>query len=117
EVGQYLAMDSGSGTGTLGTGKLRGKATRDPAFGLPAWWITAAQRDEAELAGFTVIDPTSVLVTHLSEVLRGALHEVLSRDDVKELVEQVKKTSPAVVEELIPAKLGYGDVQQVLRNL
>jgi len=117
EVGQYLAMDSGSATGALGAGKLRGKATRDPAFGLPAWWITAAQRDEAELAGYTVVDPTSVLVTHLSEVLRGALHEILSRDDVKELIERVKKASPAVVEELIPAKMGYGDVQQVLRNL
>src|SRR5262245_20863864 len=113
EVGHFLAMDSGTGA----PGKLRGKATRDPAFGLPAVWITAAQRDEAELAGYTVVDPTSVLVTHLSEVLRNALHEVLSRDDVKELVERVKKTSPAVVEELVPAKMGYGDVQQVLRNL
>jgi len=115
EVGHFLAMDSG--TATVGAGKLRGKATRDPAFGLPASWITAAQRDEAELAGYTVIDPTSVLVTHLAEVLRNALHEILSRDDVKELVERVKKTSPAVVEELIPARMGYGEVQQVLRNL
>jgi len=112
EVGHYLAMDPGSASG-----KLRGKSTRDPAFGLPAWWITASQRDEAELAGYTVIDPTSVLVTHLSEVLRGSLHEILSRDDVKELVEHAKKTAPAVVEELIPHKLSYGEVQQVLRNL
>jgi flagellar biosynthesis protein FlhA len=112
EPGQFLAMDSGGATG-----KLRGKATKDPAFGLPAWWIPAAQREEAELAGFTVIDPTSVLVTHLSEVLRNALHEILSRDDVKEMIEHVRKTSPAVVEELVPAKLGYGEVQQVLRNL
>ncbi|NOT29134.1 MAG: flagellar biosynthesis protein FlhA [Planctomycetes bacterium] len=115
EVGQFLAMDSGSAGN--GIPKLRGKATRDPAFGLPAWWITGAQRDEAELAGYTVIDPTSVLITHLSEVIRGSLHEILSRDDVKELIEHVKKTSPAVVEELIPGKLGYGEVQQVLRNL
>jgi flagellar biosynthesis protein FlhA len=112
EAGHFLAMDSGSAST-----KLRGKPTRDPTFGLPAWWITPAQRDEAELAGYTVVDPTSVLVTHLSEVIRGALHEILSRDDVKELVEHVKKTSPAVVEELIPHKLGYGDVQQVLRHL
>jgi flagellar biosynthesis protein FlhA len=115
EVGHFLAMDSGSGVG--GPAKLRGKTTRDPAFGLPAWWITAAQRDEAELAGYTVVDPTSVLVTHLAEVIRASQHEILSRDDVKELVEHVKKTSPAVVEELIPAKLGYGEVQQVLRAL
>jgi len=112
EPGQYMAMDPGTASG-----KLRGKPTKDPAFGLPAWWIAAAQRDEAELAGYTVIDPTSVLVTHLSEVIRNALHEILSRDDVKEMVEHVKKGSPAVVEELIPGKLGYGDVQQVLRNL
>jgi len=112
EVGHFLAMDSGTAAG-----KLRGKATHDPAFGLPAWWIAAAQRDEAELAGYTVIDPTSVLVTHLSEVIRGALHEILTRDDVKELLERVKKTAPAVVEELVPAKMGYGEVQQVLRNL
>ena len=112
EVGHFLAMDSGTAAG-----KLRGKATTDPAFGLPAWWIPAAQRDEAELAGYTVVDPTSVLVTHLSEVIRNGLHEILSRDDVKELVEHVKKTSPAVVEELVPTKMGYGEVQQVLRNL
>ncbi len=112
EAGQFMAMDSGTASG-----KLRGKAARDPAFGLPAWWITPAQRDEAELAGYTVVDATSVLVTHLSEVLRGSLHEILSRDDVQALVEHVKKTSPAVVAELIPAKLGYGDVQHVLRNL
>jgi len=112
EPGQYMAMDPGTASG-----KLRGKPTKDPAFGLPAWWIASAQRDEAELAGYTVIDPTSVLVTHLSEVIRNALHEILSRDDVKEMVEHVKKSSPAVVDELIPGKLGYGDVQQVLRNL
>jgi flagellar biosynthesis protein FlhA len=112
EVGQFLAMDSGTASG-----KLRGKATKDPAFGLPAWWITAAQRDEAEIAGYTVVDPTSVLVTHLSEVIRGSLHEILSRDDVKAMVEHAKQTSPAVVEELIPQKMSYGEVQQVLRNL
>jgi len=112
EVGQFLAMDPGTANG-----KLRGKPTQDPAFGLPAWWITAAQRDEAELAGYTVVDPTSALVTHLSEVLRSALGEILSRDDVKDLVEHAKKTAPAVVEELVPAKLGHGEIHQVLRNL
>jgi len=116
EVGSFLAMDSGSASG-MNTGRLRGKPTRDPAFGLPAWWVGAALRDEAELAGYTVIDPTSVLVTHLSEVLRASLHEILSRDDVKEIVEHVKKSSPAVVEELVPQKMGYGEVQHVLRNL
>jgi flagellar biosynthesis protein FlhA len=112
EPGQHLAMDGGSASG-----KLRGKKTVDPAFGLPAVWIPEASRDEAELMGYTVIDPTSVLITHLAEILRGALPEILNRDDVKELVENAKRTSAAVVEELIPAKMGYGDVQKVLRNL
>ncbi len=112
EPGQFLAMDGGSASG-----KIRGRQTKDPAFGLPAWWIAGSQRDEAELLGYTVIDPTSVLVTHLSEILRGSFHEILSRDDVKDLIENAKKTAPAVVEELIPDRMSYGDVQRVLRNL
>ena len=112
EPGQFLAMDGGGVTG-----KVRGKETRDPAFGLPAWWIAESARDEAEVRGFTVVDPTSVLVTHLSETLRAQIGEILTRDDVKEMVDAVKKTSPAVVDELIPSKMTYGDVQRVLRGL
>ncbi|MBL8801921.1 MAG: flagellar biosynthesis protein FlhA [Planctomycetes bacterium] len=112
EPGQMLAMDSGATNG-----KVRGKPTTDPAFGLPALWIADSARDEAELLGYTVVDPVSVLVTHLTEVLRGALGDVLTRDDVKELVENAKKISPAVVEELIPARIGFGEVQAVVRNL
>lgn len=112
EPGQLLAMDGGNVTG-----KMRGKKTVDPAFGLPAWWISENQRDEAELMGYTVIDPTSVLVTHLAEMLQGSYHEILSRDDVKELVDNAKNVSPTVVTELVPEKMGYGDVQCVLRNL
>ncbi|MBM3975655.1 MAG: flagellar biosynthesis protein FlhA [Planctomycetes bacterium] len=112
EPGHYLAMDGGQAGR-----RLQGKETRDPAFGLPAWWIRESQREESELQGYTVIDATSVLVTHLSEVLRGSLGEVLTRDDVKELIENVKRVSPAVVQELIPDRMSYGDVQKVLRNL
>ncbi len=112
EPGSLLAMDSGTASG-----KIKGKPTTDPAFGLPAWWIPEALRDEAEVLGYTVIDPTSVLVTHLSETLRTSIGELLSRDDVKEIVDNVKKIAPAVVEELIPEKMSYGDVQRVLRNL
>jgi flagellar biosynthesis protein FlhA len=112
EVGHCMAMDPGGATG-----KLKGKPTFDPAFGLPAWWIHESARDEAEILGFTVVDPTSVLVTHLTEVLRNSLGEILSRDDVKELVESAKKVAPAVVEELVPARIGYGEVQAVLKNL
>jgi len=112
EPGMYLAMDGGGVTG-----KVRGKETKDPAFGLPAWWIAESVRDEAEVRGFTVVDPTSVLVTHLSETLRAQIGEILTRDDIKEMVDAVKKTSPAVVDELIPSKMSYGDVQRVLRGL
>jgi flagellar biosynthesis protein FlhA len=112
EPGEFMAMDGG-----MTSGKPRGRETTDPAFGLPAWWVAEDQRDEAELLGYTVIDPTSVLVTHLSETLRKALGELLTRDDVKELVEAAKKISPAVVEELVPDRMGYGEIQKVLRNL
>ena len=112
EAGQFLAMDSGTASG-----RVDGRETVDPAFGLPAWWIHESARDEAEVQGFTVIDATSVLVTHLSEVLRGALADLLSRDDVKELVDGAKKVAPAVVEELIPDKIGLGELQGILRNL
>jgi flagellar biosynthesis protein FlhA len=112
EPGLFLAMDGGHVTS-----KLPGKSVKDPAFGLPATWIVESSRDQAEMTGWTVVDPTSVLVTHLSETLKGSVGDILSRDDVKEIVEKVKKTSPAVVEELIPGKMGYGDVQRVLRNL
>ncbi len=112
EPDQYLAMDGGSADG-----KLRGKRTTDPAFGLPAWWIGETQRNEAEMLGYTVIDAVSVLVTHLSEILRANFADILSRDDVKRLVESAKALAPAVVEELVPERLGYGEIQQVLRNL
>ena len=112
EPNRMLAMDSGQASG-----KIPGTKTVDPAFGLPALWIEDSNRDEAEILGYTVIDPTSVLVTHLSETLRQNLHEILSRDDVKELLENTKKVAPAVVEELVPDKMGYGEIQRVLRNL
>lgn len=112
EPGQHLAMDGGTASGTIA-----GRETTDPAFGLPAWWIHEALRDEAELLGYTVIDPTSVLITHLSETLRADLGELLSRDDVKDLIETARKTSPAVVEELVPDKMSYGEIQRTLRNL
>ncbi|MEM6674505.1 MAG: flagellar biosynthesis protein FlhA [Planctomycetota bacterium] len=112
EPALYLAMDPGTASS-----KISGKPAVDPAFGLPAVWVESNRRDEAEVLGYTVIDPTSVLVTHLAEVLRGALDELLTRDDVKELVDSAKEVAPAVVEELLPERLTYGEVQQVLRNL
>ncbi|MFT5048628.1 MAG: flagellar biosynthesis protein FlhA [Chlamydiales bacterium] len=109
---KMLAMDSGQASAPV-----QGTETVDPAFGLPAWWIEESTQDEAEILGYTVIDPTSVLVTHLAETLRKNLHEILTRDDVKELLENTKKIAPAVVEELVPDKMGLGEIQRVLRNL
>ncbi len=116
EPGRYLAMEDG--TRRIARGKpLKGKHATDPAFGLPAIWVDELERNEAELRGYTVVDAISVLVTHLSEVLKQALPDILSRDDVKQLVELAKVSAPAVVGELVPDRLGYAEVQAVLKNL
>lgn len=112
EPGMWLAMDQGQ-TG----GKLEGKASKDPAFGLPATWIAGTKREEAETRGFVVVDAASVLATHLSETLHAQLGDLITRDDVKALLDSVKKTAPAVVDEIVPTKMTYGDVQRVLRGL
>ncbi|MCC7180154.1 MAG: flagellar biosynthesis protein FlhA [Acidobacteria bacterium] len=96
---------------------LEGTATREPAFGLPAVWITHEQRDRASAAGFTVVDPTTALSTHLSEVVRAFLPDLLSRQHTKELVDRVAETSPKLVEELVPKIASIGDIQRVLRQL
>jgi flagellar biosynthesis protein FlhA len=112
EPGMFLAIDQGAGHG-----KLEGKSAKDPTFGLPATWVAAAKREQAEALGYAVVDAASVLATHLSETLHAQLGELLTRDDVKSLLDGVKKSAPAVVDELVPAKMSYGDVQRVLRGL
>ncbi len=111
-TGQFLAMDPGGIAGPI-----HGIDTVEPAFGLPAKWIAEADKDRAELQGYTVIDAPSVLVTHLTEILKKIAGELLSRDDVKSLVDNLKKASPAVVEELIPSQLSLGQVQRILAQL
>jgi flagellar biosynthesis protein FlhA len=111
-AGQYLAMDP-SGTAA----PLAGIETTEPAFGLPARWIAESDKDRAELLGYTVIDAASVLITHLTEVLKKVAGELLSRDDVKSLVDNLKKATPAVVDELIPGQLTLGQVQRILAGL
>lgn len=108
----YLAMSSGVGDDTI-----TGIETVEPAFGLPALWISEEQKDQALAAGYTVVDPPSVVSTHLTEVIKRYAHELLGRQEVKTLIENVKETAPAVVEELIPDLLTIGDVQKVLCNL
>jgi len=99
------------------TTPLDGTATREPAFGLPAVWISNEQREHASAAGFTVVDPTTALSTHLSETIRGFLPDLLSRQQTKELIDRVGQSAPKLVEELIPKVISVGDVQRVLRQL
>jgi flagellar biosynthesis protein FlhA len=109
---RFLAINSGTATSPLD-----GTATREPAFGLEAVWINPDQRDHASAAGYTVVDPTTALSTHLSETIRTFLPDLLGRQQTKEMVDRVAETSPKLVEELVPKLMGIGDVQRVLRQL
>ena len=103
--------------GSPADGPLEGIPTHEPAFGLPAVWIPPSRREEAEARGYTVVEPAAVLTTHLAEILRRHGFELIGRQDVQKLVDQVKAHSPAVVEELIPSHLTLGGVQKVLQRL
>ena len=109
---RLLAIDPGTATA-----QIDGVQTREPAFGLPAWWIAADQRERAATAGFTVVDPTTALSTHLSETIRNFLPELLSRQQTKELVDRVAQTAPKLVEDLVPKVVSLADIQRVLRAL
>ncbi|MEW6546448.1 MAG: flagellar biosynthesis protein FlhA [Bacillota bacterium] len=97
--------------------ELQGIPTREPAFGLPALWISREDRDRAELAGYTVVEPSAVLATHLTEVIRANAHLLLGRQEVREMLDAIKETHAALVEELVPGQLSLGEVQKVLANL
>lgn len=108
----YLAIDS------FGEGiPIDGITTVEPTFGLPAVWIPDSKKEEAEIMGITVVDPTTVLVTHLAEVIKKYAHELLGRQEVKMLIDNIQENYSAVVEELIPNLLTIGEVQKVLQNL
>ena len=108
----YLAMDNG-----LASGKLQGIETKEPAFGLAATWITSAERARAENMGYTVVDAASVVATHLTETIKNHAGDILSRQRVQEMLDRVKQTSPALVDEVTPALLKVGDIQKVLQSL
>ncbi len=97
--------------------ELEGIPTREPTFNLPAIWITEQQLGKAELLGCTAVDASTVLITHLSEIIRVYAHELLSRQTVKEMLQMVKQSCPAVVEELVPELLTLGEIQKVIQNL
>jgi flagellar biosynthesis protein FlhA len=110
--GHWLAMNATNSKVTL-----KGVPTTEPVFQLPATWITDVERKTAEVAGYTVVDASSVLVTHLSEAVKRHAHGILSRQDVQILLDTLKETHPTVVNELIPAQLTVGQVQRILQNL
>jgi flagellar biosynthesis protein FlhA len=110
--GHHLAINPGTVTAPI-----PGIATREPAFGLDALWIPPQERERAQLAGYTVVDSGTVIITHLTEVIRRHAHELLGRQEVQQLLDAVAKTQPKVVEELVPQQLTVGGVQKVLQNL
>lgn len=108
----YMAMNPG-----YVEEEITGIPTFEPSFHLPAIWITESQRERAESLGYTVVDPPSIIATHLTEVIRSHIAELLTRQDVQNLVNNLKESNPVLVDELIPKLLGLGEVQKVLQNL
>lgn len=108
----YMAMNPG-----YVEEEIDGIETVEPAFGLPALWISESQREKAEILGYTVVDPPSIIATHLTEIIKSHIHELLSRQDVQTLIDNVKETHPALIDELVPKILGIGEIQKVLANL
>ena len=97
----YLAMDPGNAEGNIA-----GIETVEPAFGLPAKWITADEREKAEVLGYTVVDPSSIISTHLTEIIKRHCYELLGRQEVKSLIDNVKSNNATLVDELIPFAYG-----------
>jgi flagellar biosynthesis protein FlhA len=112
EPDMLMAMDPGTVQNPI-----RGKKTTEPVFQLPALWISPEQKDEAELRGYTVVDPESVLITHLSETLRRHAHEVLSRDDVQRLIDRLREKQPSLVNSVVGEQVSLALLHRVLQNL
>ena len=108
----FLAMNPGTVEE-----EIDGIKTTEPAFGLPAIWITESQRDSAEMLGYTVVDSPSVIATHLTEMIKRHAHELMGRQEVQTLLDNVKQNYPVIIEELIPKLMTVGEVQKVLANL
>ncbi len=108
----YMAMNPG-----YVEEEITGIPTFEPSFHLPAIWITESQRERAESLGYTVVDPPSIIATHLTEIIRSHIAELLTRQDVQNLIDNVKETNPVLVEDLVPKLLGIGEIQKVLQNL
>ena len=108
----YMAMNPG-----YVEEEITGIPTFEPSFNLPAIWITESQRERAESLGYTVVDPPSIIATHLTEVIRGHIHELLTRQDVQNLVNNIQESNQTLITELVPKLLSIGEIQKVLQNL
>ncbi|NLO10742.1 MAG: flagellar biosynthesis protein FlhA [Clostridiales bacterium] len=108
----YMAMNPG-----YVEEEITGIPTFEPSFNLPAIWITESQRERAESLGYTVVDPPSIIATHLTEVIRSHIHELLTRQDVQNLVNNIQETNQTLITELVPKLLSIGEIQKVLQNL
>jgi len=111
-VNSILVMDPGNSKIDIA-----GQKTIEPSFGLPAIWADKDQKDKAEMKGYTIVEPSAVMITHLSETIKNHSHELLGRQEVKQLIDNIAEKYPAVVDELIPEKMALGDIQKVLQNL
>jgi len=110
--GMFLAMNPGTATGDV-----QGTATTEPAFGLPAFWIQDGQRDHAQLLGYTVVDPATVITTHLSELIKQQAPELVGRPELQGLLDNLKETAPKLVDELVPNTVPVGVLLKVVQNL
>ena len=111
-VDYYLALDPGNSSGSI-----QGIDTVEPAYGIPGKWIRESEREMAEVYGYTVIDPLSVMVTHMSEVIKRHIHELVSRQDIQGLLQNISKKNQAIVSDVIPAIVSVSDLQKILMNL
>jgi flagellar biosynthesis protein FlhA len=111
-AGQWMAMNPGTATEEIG-----GAPTTEPAFGLPAYWIPETQKDRAQLLGYTVVEPGTVLTTHLSELIKQHAPELLGRAEVQHLLDTLKESSPKLVDDIVPGQVNVGLLQRVLHNL
>ncbi len=111
-TGQFLAMDSGQATGAL-----EGSTTTEPVFGLPAVWIKSTQKEHAQINGYTVVDSTTIMATHISEIIKKHAHELVGRQELQQLLDNLATSCPKVVDELVPSLLSLGTVLKVIHGL
>ncbi len=111
-LGELLAMNPGTARG-----KLKGIETKEPVFGLPAYWVSVKDREQADALGYTTVEPSAVITTHLQEIIKSHAYELLGRQELQNVIDKLKESHPALVNELIPNVMKLGDVQKVLQGL